>query len=127
MTSVTNLNCEEPAHLDIRALDLLEATLGREQSRKVLEESCFDLIDKLGLIEAALHRREHETARRLAVDIAGISAQIGLDDFSLAARNLAKVLQTTDLIATAAVSARMMRLGEVSLLSLLRITDDPYA
>jgi len=48
------------------------------------------------------------------------------DDFSLAARNLADCLDDGDLVTIAAVSARMMRLGEVSLLSLLNLTDDPY-
>jgi len=126
MTTVTSLRREEPAHLDVRALDLLEAALGRERSREVLEESCFDLVDKLGTIEEALHNRAHAEARALALDIAGTSARIGLDDFSLAARNLADCVAGGDLVTIAAVSARMMRLGEVSLLSLLNLTDDPY-
>ncbi|MEM9432106.1 MAG: hypothetical protein AAGA32_21955 [Pseudomonadota bacterium] len=123
---VTSLRRHEPAHLDVRALDILETTLGRERARDVLEESCFSLVDKLGLIEDALHRRNHRSATELAIDIAGISAQIGLDDFSLAARNLADCLRTGDQTAIAAVSARMMRLGEVSLLSLLQLTDDSH-
>ncbi len=126
MTIVMNLKRQEPAHLDVRALEMLEATLGPTRSREVLEETCFELVDKLGAVEEALHRRAHDDAAALAADIAGLSAQIGLDDFSMAARNLVDCLKTGSLIAISAVAARMMRLGEVSLMSLLQMTEDPY-
>lgn len=126
MDNITSLKRQESAHLDVRAVRLLENALGRTRCREVMEETCYDLIDKLGAIESALHGRRIEEAMVLARDIAGLSAQIGLDDFSLAARNLAQCLPCPDRTAQSAVAARMLRLGETSLLSLLNLTEDPY-
>ncbi|MEO0913960.1 MAG: hypothetical protein AAFY59_13375 [Pseudomonadota bacterium] len=127
MAIIMSITRQEPAHLDVRAVELMESILGQERCREVMEETCFDLVDKLAQIEATLHKQDHKGSHRIAVDIASMSAQIGLDDFSLAARNLVACINEKNWPALPAVAARMMRLGEVSLMSMLNLTDDPYA
>lgn len=127
MAIIMTIERREPAHLDVRAVEMMESVLGPERCREVMEETCFDLVDKLANIEGSLHVQAHETSRRHAVDIASMSAQIGLDDFSLAARNVVDCINQKNWPALPAVAGRMMRLGEVSLMSMLNLTEDPYA
>ncbi|QHQ36716.1 hypothetical protein [Algicella marina] len=127
MAIITKLERAEPARLDVRAVELMESILGQARCREVMEETCFDLVDCLAAIEASLHVKDHAKSRRLATEIASLSAQIGLDDFSLSARNLMDCIDTGNWTALAPVTARMMRLGEASLMSLLDLSDDPYA
>lgn len=126
MGKVTNLQRQEVTRVDSRAIKILENSLGPVRCREVMEEACFDMVDKLGKIELALHQHKFDEVGRLAQKIAAMSAQIGLDDFAHAARNLRNCLEQNDPVSLKAVSARMMRLGETSLLSVMQLTEDPY-
>ena len=59
----------------------------------------------------------------LASRLASLSEQVGLADFARVARDLAACLAAGDAIATAAVGARLMRLGEDSLFSVMLYAD----
>ena len=55
--------------------------------------------------------------------LASLSEQVGLADFARVARDLAACLAAGDATATAAVAARLMRLGEDSLFSVMVYAD----
>ncbi|MHA3914202.1 hypothetical protein [Halovulum sp. GXIMD14793] len=127
MTNVTSLQRQEQARLDARAIEILENSLGPIRCREVIEEACFDMVDKLGAVEVALHRSDRAEAGRLARKIAVLADQIGLEDFARVARDLNDCLQTDHLCSQHAVARRLMHVGEVSLMSMMQLTEDPYA
>ncbi len=127
MAIIMNLKRQEPAHLDVRALELMESILGPERCREIMEETSFDLVDTLAAVEAHLHEQDYAAVRKECIGIASMSAQIGLDDFSLTARNVVDCINADNMEALPSVAARMMRLGEASLMSVLNLTEDPYS
>lgn len=126
MNNVTSLQRQERARLDSRAIEILENSLGSIRCREVIEEACFDMVDKLGGVELALHKGDREDAGRLAKKISVLAGQIGLEDFARVARDLYDCLQCDDPVSERAVATRLMRLGETSLMSMMQLTEDPY-
>lgn len=126
MGKVTSLQRQEPARLDSRAIEILENSLGTIRCREVIEQACFDMVDKLGRLEYALEQGEIDKTKGLAKKIAALSTQIGLEDFSRVARDLHSCLSSDDTVAHKAVASRLMRLGETSLMSMMQMTEDPY-
>lgn len=127
MAVIAELKRQEPVYMDMRAVEMMETVLGPERCREVMEDTCYALIDQLAACELALHEHDYVKARELASDIAGGAAQIGLDEFSMAARNVSACIEEANWPPLRAVAGRMMRLGEASLMSLLNLTEDPYA
>lgn len=113
----------EDAELDRSRIHLLRQSLGDQRCREVVSEVVFHLTDRLGLLRAALDEGDAVEARALATRLAGLSEQVGLSDFARVARDLVGCLSTCDEIATAAVSARLARLGEDSLFSVIVFTE----
>jgi hypothetical protein len=113
----------EDAELDRSRIQLLRQSLGDQRCREVVSEVVFHLTDRLGLLQGALGNADVTGARGLAQRLASLSEQVGLSDFSRVARDLAGCLAAGDAIATAAVSARLTRIGEDSLFSVIVFTD----
>ncbi len=127
MNKVTSLNRQEHARLDSRAIEILENSLGPIRCREVIEEACFDMVDKLGAVELAMHKSDLIEAGRLSKKIAVLASQVGLEDFAKVARDLCDCLGRDDIVGQKAVASRLMRLGEISLMSMMQLTEDPYA
>lgn len=115
----------EDAELDRSRIHLLRQSLGDQRCREVVSEVVFHLTDRLGLLQTALEDGDIDEAQALASRLASLSEQVGLSDFSRVARDLVGCLASGDETATAAVSARLTRLGEDSLFSVIVYTDQP--
>jgi hypothetical protein len=109
---------EDPV-LDISRIAVLRQSLGEQRCREVVEEVVFHLTDRLSLLEKALEDGDGAEAERQASRLASLSEQVGLADFARVARDLAHCLVAEDPMATAAVAARLMRLGEDSLFTVI--------
>ena len=118
-----SIPAHEDAEVDRSRLHLLRQSLGDQRCREVVSEVVFHLTDRLGLLQTALDEGEVAEARVLAGRLASLSEQVGLSDFSRVARDLVGCLAAGDRIAIAAVSARLERLGEDSLFSVIVFTD----
>lgn len=118
-----NIPAHEDAELDRSRIHLLRQSLGDQRCREVVSEVVFHLTDRLGLLQTALDDGDLGEAQSLASRLAGLSEQVGLSDFARVARDLVGCLAVGDEIATAAVSARLGRLGEDSLFSVIVFTD----
>jgi hypothetical protein len=114
---------QEAAELDTSRILLLRQSLGDKRCREVVEEVVFHLSDRLGLLQVALSAEEAAEAQVLALRLASLSEQVGLRDFARVARDLGACLAAGDRTATAAVGARLMRLGEDSLFSVMLYAD----
>lgn len=115
---------QENAVLDTARIRLLRQSLGDQRCREVVEEVVFHLTDRLALLQAALGRGGDDEAKALAMRLAGLSEQVGLADFARVARDLGVCLTRGDEVATEAVAARLARLGEESLCSVMHYADD---
>lgn len=114
---------EEAAVLDTTRILVLRQSLGDQRAREVVEEVVFHLSDRIGLLQAALDERNVAEAQVLASRLACLSEQVGLSDFARVARDLGQCLASDDAVATAAVAARLRRLGEESLYSVIHYAD----
>jgi hypothetical protein len=113
---------EEP-ELDTSRIMVLRQSLGDQRCREVVEEVVFHLTDRLGMLRITLDEENVAEAQVIATRLASLSEQVGLADFSRVARDLATCLADKDPAATAAVSARLLRLGEDSLFSVILYAD----
>jgi hypothetical protein len=114
---------QEEAELDTSRLLVLRQSLGDQRCREVVEEVVFHLTDRLGQLQSALDSDNVTDAEVLATRLASLSEQVGLADFARVARDLAACLISDNPTATSAVAARLMRLGEDSLFSVMVYTD----
>lgn len=112
---VTALKHADVPVVQTEAMQTLCISVGIEESRDIIERAAFELSDRLWLLEKALHEKELCEVKRISSSIVAISAQIGLTEFSLVANDLAKCVARSDAVATAAVAARLIRVGERSL------------
>jgi hypothetical protein len=109
----------EEAALDTSRLQVLRHSLGEQRCREVVEEVVFHLTDRLGLLRCALEAGDAAGAQVLASRLASLSEQVGLTNFAGVARDLGVCLTRGDQHATAAVAARLLRLGEESLFTVM--------
>lgn len=113
----------EDAELDTARLMVLRQSLGDQRCREVISEVVFHLTDRLGLLQTALAGGDAAEAQVLASRLASLSEQVGLADFARVARDLSCCLAQGDAVAVAAVGARLVRLGEESLFSVILYAD----
>jgi hypothetical protein len=113
----------EDAELDTSRILVLRQSLGDQRCREVVEEVVFHLTDRLGQLKTALAAGDAAEAQVLASRLASLSEQVGLADFARVARDLGACLAAGDRIATGAVGARLVRLGEESLFSVMLYAD----
>ena len=74
-------------------------------------------------LELAFAEQDMAQLLGLASRLAGLSEQVGLADFARVARDLRACIEAEDPIATGAVAARLLRLGEDSLFSVMLYAD----
>ncbi len=120
-----SIPAHEDAALDRSRIHVLRQALGDQRCREVVSEVVFHLSDRLGLLQVALADGDVAEAQVLASRLASLSEQVGLRDFARVARDLGGCLVARDETATAAVGARLVRLGEESLFSVIVYTDPP--
>jgi hypothetical protein len=120
---VIPLTAHESAVVDTRRIVVLRQSLGPQRCREVVEEVVFHLTERLTLLEKALRDGDAAEAFRLSARLASLSEQVGLADFARVARDLCGCLDGGDPNATAAVAARLVRLGEDSLFSVISFAD----
>ncbi len=117
------IDAHEDTALDTSRIVLLRQSLGDQRCREVLEEVVFHLSDRLRLLEDALVSGDSSNVFALSARLAGLSEQVGLADFARVSRDLRKCVEAQDQVATAAVGARLVRLGEESLFSVMLYAD----
>jgi hypothetical protein len=120
---VYRLESHEVAVLDKRRIVILKQSLGPKRCREVVEEVVFHLTERLTLLEKALAEEDGAEAVRLAARLASLSDQVGLSDFARVARDLCTCLDAGDATATAAVAARLIRIAEDSLFTVVHFAD----
>ena len=113
----------ETAVVDTARILVLRRSLGDQRCREVIDEVVFHLSDRLGLLQGALERGDIVETRALSGRLASLSEQVGLADFARVCRDLLDCVERGETTATAAVGARLFRLGEDSLFTVMLYAD----
>lgn len=109
--------------LDTTRIMILRRSLGDQRTREVVEEVVFHLADRMSLLTEALRSGADADARTLAGRLVSLSEQVGLATFAAVARDLDHCLGAGDATAIAAVAARLARLADESLFSVIHYAD----
>ncbi len=118
-----HIAAREETALDTSRILVLRQSLGDQRCREIIEEVVFHLSDRLSLLQTALESGDAAEAQMLASRLASLSEQVGLSVFARVSRDLGACLAQGDRIAAAAVEARLVRLGEESLFSVILYAD----
>ena len=123
MESVTVLTQTEAAWVDRERLAGLYAQLGREQSEQVVCRAIEELAVRLTHAENLFRLGHRDELLASGRGIIAISDQIGLTGLGLVAGHMVTCLRQHDDIALAAVLARLLRVGELSLNAVWEMQD----
>lgn len=123
MRNVINLCLAEPSAIDTDAVQMLKRELGEKRCRTVVDTIIFEITDALCRIERLVASGSLEDVATHVTKLSELSAQVGLICMIDVANDLNEAVLTNDGPACAAISARLIRLGEDSLFSLIEFTD----
>lgn len=102
----------------------LRSAMGPAAFEAAMEEALFHVIDLLARVEAAAGVGDPARAARFAASLAEVAGPIGLTGMARAAENLARCRAGDDWASPAApaVAARLIRIGEDSLVRAAELT-----
>lgn len=112
---------QEVITLEVDPVESFRDALGDEPLGFWAEDAVEEMVVCLASVEAAWAAGEF---RRLSIGVQkaiGLAERTGLQDVASVARVLSDLLKGEDVTAIAAVTARLVRVGEASLASLLEI------
>ena len=112
---------QEVVTLDVGPVQSFRDALGDEPLGFWAEDAVEEMVGCLASVEAAWSAGEF---RRLSIGVhkvIGLAERTGLQDVAAVARVLADLLKSDNTTAIAAVTARLVRVGETSLATLLEI------
>ncbi len=124
--NVSKIQLTEDAQICVKSLTLLRESLGTECSQEVIERAVFEISERLEKIELALVGGEVQVVGKLSKSLIGVAEQIGLMRFSRVAKDVVICVQSQDRIALAAVTQRLLRLGDSSLFATMHYPEMPY-
>lgn len=119
MDDVIVLHPAETVSLDPSAFQALVLAAGPAAGLAEADDLFEELILCLSSLEAAWYSGEFERLKVQCAKLISLSDQLGMEQCGHVARLLAGVLGSKDTVATAALVARVVRLGEMSLTSVL--------
>ena len=114
---------KEQSVIDGDCIAILLRSLGEQRAREVIEEVVFHLMDRIGRLDSAIAAGDAVEACAIANRMAAMATQVGLVDLTRVARDLGLCLGRGDHVGAAAVSARLCRLADGSILYLLNHAD----
>ena len=121
---VIRIAAQESALVDTSAVVGLQQSLGTLRCQEMVEDAIYQITERLAKLERAEREQDYETASQIAHVLVELTNRIGLPRMSVVATDLADVLWLGDTIAISAICARLIRLGEDSLFTLVRLGGD---
>lgn len=117
MAQVYRLAAVETALVDGELFRVLRQSLGEIKCDEILEESVFQIADRLSRLEKSLQSEDLPEIYRHCLSLVGTAEQIGMVGVSYVARDLMNCVKIGNVTAIHAVAARLIRIGEDSLFS----------
>ncbi len=123
MGNVVEFNTTELSAIDTDPIQRFKKELGEKRCRAVIDGLIFEVTDGLCKIERLVSNGELEDALPLLETVSSTSAQLGLVCLTDVSTDLKDCINREDIVATAAVAGRLIRLGEDSLFTLIEFTN----
>ena len=123
MGQVHRLIAAESAVIDKNILTRLRLRDGESKTRDFIDQMIFKTTDGLCQIENALNAGKTDTALELAKELIQDSASAGMICINDVAYDLTDCITSGDDVASKAVLARLLRVGEESLFALIDYSD----
>lgn len=114
---------KENIAIDAERISILRGAVGEQRTREIVEEVVFHMMERIDLMDRAIEAGDAVEACALAKRMASMSEQLGLVDVTRVARDLNLCLDRGDRTAAAAVSARLGRLSDSSIIYLINYAD----
>ncbi len=112
---VSVLKMREPVYVNHDRVHQLNRQLGEETTRSILTRAIEEAAVRLEHIARTHTGAALDEMKRCTRSLVGISDQIGLDTLTMVADDVLACLEAQDTVATAATTARLIRIGEGSL------------
>lgn len=123
MGNVVAFNTSEASAIDIDPIQRLKRELGEKRCRAMVDNMIFEVTDALCKIERLLLLKDVAEAGVLLDRVIEVSGQLGLVCLTDVAVDLQDCIDARNWVSVAAVSGRLIRLGEDSLFSLIEFTN----
>jgi len=123
MGNVVAFNTTEPSAIDTDPIQRLKRELGEKRCRSIVDGMIFDVTESLCKLERLIIEEEFEAVEFLLDNVADVSSQLGLVCLTDVAADLKDCIKAENWVSVASVSARLIRLGEDSLFSLIEFTN----
>ncbi|QPH55667.1 hypothetical protein [Pontivivens ytuae] len=121
---VIRITARDSALVDTTAVIGLQRSVGTARCQELVEDAIYEITERLSRLERTMREPNHGEALDIARSLIGLTNRLGLLRMSVVASDLVEVVSTGDDIAAQAVAARLVRLGEESLFSLVRLGGD---
>lgn len=122
--NVIRITAQDSALVDTTAVMGLQQSVGTLRCQEMVEDAIYQITERLAKLERAVREGDHDQALDAARVLIGLTTRIGLLRMSVVSSDLCEVLAENDTAAIAAVTARLVRLGEDSLFTLVRLGGD---
>lgn len=113
--NIPRLTPRAEASIDLAALTSLRTAVGETMFEEVFEDAIYEVTERLARIEHAAIVGDLFSVSRLAHDLATIAGRIGLSGVSEIASQLESCCAAEEMVAARAVTDRLIRVGEESL------------
>lgn len=123
MVEITKLSFEEQVGLRPDRLAELYVQLGKANAQDVVCRAIEELAVRLKNLEGMDRTCELATVRKKAKGLIGIAEQIGMQRLADVAHDLQYCAGENDTVAFAAVMARLLRVGDYSLIAVWDLQD----
>lgn len=117
------LNQDEPVRLNSDQLEVLYQQLGEAGAEDVVCRALEELAARLSQADRQFRCGEFQDMRRSARSLGAISGQIGMRMLSQVADDVTRCIDAGDMTALAATLARLLRIGERSLVEFWDLQD----
>ncbi|MEZ5686169.1 MAG: hypothetical protein R3D78_09880 [Paracoccaceae bacterium] len=123
MAQVTQCNWEEGVRLDSDRIIALYAKLGPAGAEQLISATMEDLAVQLSIVERLVRTGSGDELRMAIEGLLPLARQVGLPMLARVARDLIDCVQQENGPATAAVLARLMRIGDRGLTAVWDLAD----
>lgn len=101
--------------VDQQVIQTLRNSVGDARYQEIAEDAAFMLAERLGKMDRAVRDGDYTMCYRHALNVCGISSQIGMQKVANIARDVMECAKAEDSAALSAVVGRLNRLAESSL------------
>ena len=123
MGNVVTFATSEQSAIDTDQVQRLKRELGEKRCRTIVDGMIFEITDALCKIEVFAEKRAFAEMQVFLDRVREISNQLGLVCLTDVAADLSTAIAGDDQPAILAITARLIRLSEDSLFSLIEFTD----